>query len=112
LAYRSRLTTAAKGGYLINAEGGDEKVPASILTRGALDKWSAGFVAAVILISILIPILEYQVGITSLWSVTRIILATALAIAGIGSLITGIIVVRGKRLVFFMPLVLGVSALI
>lgn len=87
-------------------------MPTNILTRSALGRWSVGFVAAVILICILIPILEYQVGIASPWSATRTILATALAIAGIGSLITGIIGVREKRPVFFVPLVLGVFALI
>jgi len=89
------------------------KVPINILPKSPLGRWSAGLATAIILIFILVPILEYQVGIElGAESVTRIILAAALGFSSIGSIVTGIIGVKGKRSIFFVPLVLGLFALI
>lgn len=79
----------------------------NILSKSALSRWSVGFIVAIILIYTLIPIFEYQVGIAEPKSVARIILATALAISSIGSIATGVIGVRRKRTIFFVPLVIG-----
>jgi hypothetical protein len=86
----------------------------SVLPKTSLGRWSVGLVATIILIFILVPILEYQVGIElGPESVTRIILAAALGISSIGSIATGLIGVRGKRgSIYFLPLLLGLFALI
>jgi hypothetical protein len=86
----------------------------SVLPKGHLGKWSVSLVAAIVLIFILVPILEYQVGIElGPGSVTRIILAAALGISSIGSIVTGLIGVRKKKgSIYFLPLVLGLFALI
>ena len=86
-------------------------MPINILPKSALGRWAVGFIAIVILILILIPIMEYQVGIAEPGSLTRIILASILAISAIGSIATGIIGVRRKRLIFLIPLILGLLAL-
>ena len=84
----------------------------NVLPKSSLAKWSIGFVAVIILIYILIPVMEYRVGIAEPGSVTRIILASVLATSGIGSIATGIIGIKRKRLIFLVPLVLGFFALI
>ncbi len=85
----------------------------NILPKSALGKWSVGLIATIILIFILVPILEYQVGIGfGPESIIRKVLAAALAISSIGSIATGIIGVRRKRPIYVVSLVLGLFALI
>jgi len=89
-------------------------VPTDILPKSALGKWSVGLIAAIILIFILVPILEYRVGIDfGPKSVIRMILAAALGISSIGAVATGLIGVRRKRgSVYFVPLLLGLFTLL
>ena len=82
-------------------------MPTRVLPKSALGKWAVGFIAIVILILILIPVMEYQVGIAEPGSLMRIILASVLAISGVGSIATGIIGVKRKRLIFLVPLISG-----
>ena len=87
-------------------------MPIKILPKSALGKWSVSLIVAIILIYILIPIMEYRVGIAEPESVTRIILASVLAVSSMGSIATGIIGIRRKRPIYVVPLVLGLFALI
>ncbi len=84
----------------------------SILPKTPLGKWSIGFFVALIIIYISILILEGVFGMAEPKSVTRTILATALAISSIGSIVTGFIGVLRKRPIFFVPLLIGIFVLI
>ncbi len=82
------------------------------MPKSVLGKWSAGFVAAVVLLYVLVPIFEYRVGNAGPGSTTRAVLAIVMAIASAGSIVTGVTGLIKKRPVYIIPLAAGVIGLI
>ncbi len=81
-------------------------------TEGALVKWAAGFFAGIVLIYIPVPVFEYRLGIAGPGSIARTVLAVALAVSSIGSIVTGVMGIKRKRTVFLVPLAAGLIGLI